>query len=213
MVTSPGWGFGLLTGVYLFRTSFKDAPLILASGYSLTCCPWITCSVMRNGDSEHNSERDQALEADRRMLRREIMQFWQGLSEHMDTLEGSFVDEHPSTFHKSLPRLPSGDDAYDDYESDGLITPKGQPSKLPPSAQCFLPPATPLAAPKSLHQLVGAASPILLPPAVHVTTVANARAATRAQLHVAVLPRGERRCSAGIIDDASVLCGGCPRSP
>ena len=50
MVTSPGWGFGLLTGVYLFRTSFKDAPLILASGYSLTCCPWITCSVTVNGN-------------------------------------------------------------------------------------------------------------------------------------------------------------------
>ncbi|KAF7799169.1 hypothetical protein EIP86_010400 [Pleurotus ostreatoroseus] len=84
-----------------------------------------------------------SLEADRRMLRREIMEFWQGLSEHIDKLEGNFVSEHPSLYHKTLPRLPSADDQYDAFDGDGLATPKGQPSSLP-----ALPPNTP-ASPKT----------------------------------------------------------------
>lgn len=80
-----------------------------------------------------------AAEGDRRVLRREIMQFWQVLSEHMDSLEGNFISEHPhSPYHKPLPRLPSADDAYMSFDEDGLATPKGQPSALPP-----LPPNTP----------------------------------------------------------------------
>lgn len=79
-------------------------------------------------------------EGDRRALRREIMEFWQSLSEQMDTLEENFIQDHPEKSHlKSLPRLPSADDAYDSYDEDGLATPKGQPSNLPP-----LPPNTPL---------------------------------------------------------------------
>ncbi|KAI0738229.1 hypothetical protein C8Q80DRAFT_1292532 [Daedaleopsis nitida] len=62
-----------------------------------------------------------------RALRREIMKWWQGMSEHMDQLENKFIADHPSTFHKSLPRLPSMDDAYD---SDGMETPTIRP--LPP---------------------------------------------------------------------------------
>lgn len=92
----------------------------------------------RNCEAEESDESRQALEADRRKLRREIMQFWQALSEQMDTLEGTFLHEHAPTYHKSLPRLPSADDAYSSFDDDGLITPKGLPSKLPP-----LPPNTP----------------------------------------------------------------------
>lgn len=81
----------------------------------------------------------ETIETERRALRREIMQFWQVLSEHMDTLECNFSDEHHSSlsYHKSLPRLPSADDAYS-FDDDGTVTPKGGPSKLPP-----LPPNTP----------------------------------------------------------------------
>lgn len=82
----------------------------------------------------------ETIETDRRALRREIMQFWQVLSEHMDTLECNFSNEHGSalSYHKSLPRLPSADDAYSFDDDDGMVTPKGVPSKLPP-----LPPNTP----------------------------------------------------------------------
>ncbi|KAI0354500.1 hypothetical protein OH77DRAFT_1426094 [Trametes cingulata] len=72
---------------------------------------------------------------ERRALRREIMRWWQGLSEHMDQLEDKFITETPSSFHKSLPRLPSTDDAFED--DDSLPTPTGQP--LPPPAS----PSTP----------------------------------------------------------------------
>lgn len=98
----------------------------------------------RNSKQEPASEEHQALDGDRRKLRREIMHFWQGLSEHMDTLESNFASEDVPTYHKSLPRLPSADDAYNEFEDDGLITPKGQPSQLPP-----LPPNTPQT-PKSI---------------------------------------------------------------
>jgi 1-phosphatidylinositol-3-phosphate 5-kinase len=76
----------------------------------------------------------------RRALRREIMQFWQSLSEQMDTLEENFINDHAEkSYHKTLPRLPSADEAYDSFDEDGLATPKGHPSDLPP-----LPPNTPL---------------------------------------------------------------------
>lgn len=75
-----------------------------------------------------------SMEGDRRALRREILKFWQGLSEHIDNLEGNFVHEHAAFHHKSLPRLPSADDAYESFDEDGLATPKGQPSELPPPA-------------------------------------------------------------------------------
>ncbi|CDO76841.1 hypothetical protein BN946_scf185033.g38 [Trametes cinnabarina] len=67
---------------------------------------------------------------ERRVLRREIMRWWQGLSEHMDQLEDKFLAESPKSYHKSLPRLPSADDAYD--EDDLLSTPRGRP--IPPPA-------------------------------------------------------------------------------
>ncbi|KAH9847776.1 hypothetical protein C2E23DRAFT_847419 [Lenzites betulinus] len=70
---------------------------------------------------------------ERRALRREIMRWWQGLSDHMDQLEDTFATETPSAFHKTLPRLPSIDDAFD--EEDLLPTPTGHP---------FPPPTTPL---------------------------------------------------------------------
>ncbi len=43
------------------------------------------------------------------------------------------MSDHPSSFHKSLPRLPSADDAYEAEEEDQLSTPKVQPKKPPGS--------------------------------------------------------------------------------
>ncbi|KAI9060832.1 hypothetical protein FKP32DRAFT_1632308 [Trametes sanguinea] len=87
---------------------------------------------------------------DRRALRREIMRWWQGLSEHMDQLEDKFITESPRSYHKSLPRLPSADDddADDDDDDDTLSTPRGRP--IPPPATPSTPtPRAALGAPSS----------------------------------------------------------------
>lgn len=101
--------------------------------------------ILRTKANERSSDRDMrspelttSLEADKRTLRREMMRFWQGLSEHIDELEGNFVNDHPALYQKRLPRLPSADDAYDTFDDGGFTTPKGLPSSLPP-----LPPNTP----------------------------------------------------------------------
>ncbi|KAH9920629.1 uncharacterized protein B0H18DRAFT_1023703 [Fomitopsis serialis] len=71
---------------------------------------------------------------DRRMLRKEIMRWWQGLSEHIDKLEENFVGEGDTTRVKALPRLPSEDDAYDVTDEAAQATPKASLSRLPSSA-------------------------------------------------------------------------------
>ena len=90
----------------------------------------------------YSEEQLSSMEADRRALRREIMKFWQGLSEHMDRLEDNFMAERSGSHYKRLPRLPSADDAYGTFDEGGLVTPKLQTPKIPdpPSA-----PHTPLA--------------------------------------------------------------------
>ncbi|CCM00550.1 uncharacterized protein FIBRA_02584 [Fibroporia radiculosa] len=70
----------------------------------------------------------------RRILRREIMSWWQGLSEHMDKVEEWLVadtHDHPT---KALPRLPSDDDAYDDFAEAELTTPRPSTKRLPSSS-------------------------------------------------------------------------------
>ncbi|KAI0643396.1 hypothetical protein C8Q79DRAFT_1074629 [Trametes meyenii] len=87
------------------------------------------------GPQRKNSKASLGLPGDdRRVLRREIMRWWQGLSDHMDHLEDQFVTENPSSFHKTLPRLPSADDSFDD-DGDSIPTPTGQffPTPTPPS--------------------------------------------------------------------------------
>ncbi|TFK90728.1 hypothetical protein K466DRAFT_516707 [Polyporus arcularius HHB13444] len=78
-----------------------------------------------------------------RTLRREIMKWWQGLSEHMDELEDKFVSDHPSAFHKTLPRLPSTDDMLEDEDDVAMRTPTIRPG-VPPST-----PLTPRGLPPS----------------------------------------------------------------
>ncbi|KAH9943601.1 hypothetical protein B0H21DRAFT_695546 [Amylocystis lapponica] len=70
---------------------------------------------------------------DRKLLRREILQWWQGLSEHIDKLEENFASDESSVPHKALPRLPSTDDAYDTYDipTTSLVTPKARTIQLP----------------------------------------------------------------------------------
>ncbi|KAG2002409.1 1-phosphatidylinositol-3-phosphate 5-kinase [Coprinopsis cinerea AmutBmut pab1-1] len=69
-------------------------------------------------------------EDEKKALRKEIRRWWEGVSDHIDSLEEilSDPDTRQNPRHKSLPRLPSADDAYDVFEGD--------PSSVP------LPPAT-----------------------------------------------------------------------
>lgn len=84
----------------------------------------------------------QHAEDDKRKLRREIMQFWQVLSEQMDTLEGNFISDHEQeSYFKRLPRLPSADEPYIDTDEE-VTTPKGPNSSLPPSQYAVHAPGT-----------------------------------------------------------------------
>ncbi|KAA1470932.1 hypothetical protein DENSPDRAFT_798498 [Dentipellis sp. KUC8613] len=75
-------------------------------------------------------------EEEKRALRKEIKDWWQGIAEHLDKLEMQFIDDETSSYHKSLPRLPSADDAYERHSDPN--TPKAGHASLPSSL-----PATP----------------------------------------------------------------------
>ncbi|KIY49694.1 hypothetical protein FISHEDRAFT_40949 [Fistulina hepatica ATCC 64428] len=53
---------------------------------------------------------------ERKVLRHEIKEFWQSISEHIDRLE-LLLDGNIPNASKALPRLPSDDDAYDDIDT------------------------------------------------------------------------------------------------
>ncbi|KAJ8695190.1 hypothetical protein PTI98_007805 [Pleurotus ostreatus] len=61
---------------------------------------------------------ERSTEAEKRVLRREIKTWWEGVADHIDKLEGVFNGEDPNAFRKSLPRLPSSDDPFDDDIDD-----------------------------------------------------------------------------------------------
>ena len=82
------------------------------------------------------------LDEDKKTLRREMVAWWSGLSDHMDRIVGGltcsvscitrrltyfnqeevFADDHLSPLRKTLPRLPSADEDYENIEYP--ITPK-----------------------------------------------------------------------------------------
>ncbi|KAI0314043.1 hypothetical protein OF83DRAFT_1138748, partial [Amylostereum chailletii] len=65
---------------------------------------------------------------DKRALRKEIKHWWQVVAEYLDKLEALFVDDRSLSHVKSLPRLPSTDQ---DWEDDFPTTPKATPVPLP----------------------------------------------------------------------------------
>ncbi|PCH34847.1 hypothetical protein WOLCODRAFT_139614 [Wolfiporia cocos MD-104 SS10] len=94
--------------------------------------------VLEKSSDEHSvsaaqnpSHQGGSAEDDRRALRREIKCWWQGLAEHIDQLEENFVTNSDSTFIKTLPRLPSEDDACDIPDETGTATPKPSLQRLP----------------------------------------------------------------------------------
>ncbi|KAH8985256.1 hypothetical protein EDB86DRAFT_3105782 [Lactarius hatsudake] len=68
---------------------------------------------------------------DKKELRQEIKYWWQAVAEHLDKVEAEFTGGDPS-YRKSLPRLPSTDDAWE-TPSEERLTPKGLPVSLPPT--------------------------------------------------------------------------------
>ncbi|KAJ6632234.1 hypothetical protein B0H10DRAFT_2206622 [Mycena sp. CBHHK59/15] len=84
------------------------------------------------------------VEEEKRVLRREIKAWWEGVADHMDKLETSIAGSTLVGFRKALPRLPSADDAWEDCgednedDDDAQTTPKTSKPNfitgLPPSA-------------------------------------------------------------------------------
>ncbi|KAI0065116.1 hypothetical protein BV25DRAFT_1799271 [Artomyces pyxidatus] len=68
-------------------------------------------------------------DVEKKELRREIRSWWQAIADHLDKLEMQFVDEEGSSYLKSLPRLPSTDDAWE--HSSHSTTPRAQTFSLP----------------------------------------------------------------------------------
>ncbi|KZT01952.1 uncharacterized protein LAESUDRAFT_662877 [Laetiporus sulphureus 93-53] len=97
-------------------------------------------SDKKGSSATPNTHNDKpSLDGDRRALRREIMRWWQGLSDHIDKLEENFIADTCSTRAKALPRLPSEDIAYDPLDESGVITPKASLSRLPSSTPTIAP--------------------------------------------------------------------------
>ncbi|KAJ7597066.1 hypothetical protein C8J56DRAFT_919078 [Mycena floridula] len=83
-------------------------------------------------DSTRQSEVHDGTPAEKRLLRREIRRWWEGVSDHIDKLEDKLaVEDNMAAFRKALPRLPSEDDAYDDYDYQTVKKPVSKISGLP----------------------------------------------------------------------------------
>ncbi|KAF7331238.1 hypothetical protein MKEN_00000700 [Mycena kentingensis (nom. inval.)] len=120
------------------------------------------------------------VEEEKKLLRKEIKAWWESVTDHMDKLETSLVGSTLVGFRKSLPRLPSEDDAWDDSasetdaETETSITPRGlRPgiAGLPPSA-----PTTPQIARVAQEffappLLRASSDPVASPPDVVITDV------------------------------------------
>ncbi|ESK89912.1 1-phosphatidylinositol-3-phosphate 5-kinase [Moniliophthora roreri MCA 2997] len=82
--------------------------------------------------------------AEKKKLRKEIKTWWEGVADHIDSLEDKLAmdsGENREKFRKSLPRLPSEDEAYSDVDNQrsDVEMPTPEPEGLPGS------PSTPTA--------------------------------------------------------------------
>ncbi|KAJ6535129.1 hypothetical protein B0H19DRAFT_1271776 [Mycena capillaripes] len=125
------------------------------------------------------------VDEEKRALRREIKAWWEGVADHLDKLETTIVGSTLVGFRKALPRLPSVDDAYDDFDSaseddddtddasEDATTPKlTKPHSiagLPPSA-----PSTPQIT-RTAQEFFPASSPPLTRASTDPTAVSPAR--------------------------------------
>lgn len=91
-----------------------------------------TTTETSSGGEASVAEEEEVIEDEKRALRREIRQWWQGIADHIDSLEEALTNNvNTPVKHKSLPRLPSSDDAYDVFEDDSLAFSPRAPSTSP----------------------------------------------------------------------------------
>ncbi|KAF7303780.1 hypothetical protein MIND_00607600 [Mycena indigotica] len=122
------------------------------------------------------------IEEEKKVLRKEIKAWWESVADNMEKLETSLVGSTLVGFRKSLPRLPSEDDAWDEYtsEDDSTDTECASTHELyRPATIAGLPPSAPTTPPiaKSsedfFHPVLNRASslpvPIHSPPEVVIT--------------------------------------------
>ncbi|KAJ3784336.1 hypothetical protein GGU10DRAFT_388377 [Lentinula aff. detonsa] len=83
---------------------------------------------------EHHTSKG---EEEKKILRREIKAWWEGVADYIDILEERFFAHSQVAVKKALPRLPSTDDAYDSFDDNDIPdshehpTPKPKISGLP----------------------------------------------------------------------------------
>ncbi|KAF4621994.1 hypothetical protein D9613_009505 [Agrocybe pediades] len=90
--------------------------------------------------------KDAGADVDRKkVLRKEIRKWWEGVSDHIDKLE-KVLNVEETTVQKALPRLPSVDDAYESFGAQETQTVPSTPDVQTPMAYPLppLPPSTPL---------------------------------------------------------------------
>ncbi|KAJ7052946.1 hypothetical protein C8F01DRAFT_1169335 [Mycena amicta] len=84
------------------------------------------------------------VEEEKKALRKEIKVWWESVADHMDKLETSLVGNTLVGFRKSLPRLPSEDDAWDESSEDDDTTDTESTSTTPKLLRIpGLPPSAP----------------------------------------------------------------------
>ncbi|KAK1234614.1 hypothetical protein PQX77_002181, partial [Marasmius sp. AFHP31] len=80
-----------------------------------------------SGGEKKENERMVEEEEEKKKLRREIKVWWEGVGDYVDVLETRLADTSDPKPKKSLPRLPSSDDAYDDFDSPSHPHPHPHP--------------------------------------------------------------------------------------
>ncbi|KAF8968465.1 hypothetical protein BDZ97DRAFT_1902851 [Flammula alnicola] len=85
----------------------------------------------------------------KKVLRREIRKWWEGVSDHMDKIEQVLNADVPN--QKSLPRLPSIDDAYDAFGTPGPVSGTSTPRASNTLTLPSLPSSTPTSPSNEVH--------------------------------------------------------------
>ncbi|KAK1223028.1 hypothetical protein PQX77_014105 [Marasmius sp. AFHP31] len=89
--------------------------------------------VKENEKEKERMVEEEEEEEEKKKLRREIKVWWEGVGDYVDVLETRLADtSNPNPKpKKSLPRLPSSDDAYDDFDSPSHSHPHPHPHPHP----------------------------------------------------------------------------------
>ncbi|KAF8797636.1 hypothetical protein BYT27DRAFT_7265512 [Phlegmacium glaucopus] len=84
-------------------------------------------------------ERAEDEASQKKELRREIKKWWEGVADHIDKIERVLEREDTVLIQKSLPRLPSTDDAYDVFHHSSTPTESHTPTPSTPQGSSTIP--------------------------------------------------------------------------